>query len=1367
MRKLSELIKLDKYTNKIQEPSLTLKTRNFDIIGKISKYTNWSTSFVGNGLDEISFEVHKYINGKPCPVWDDLIDLKVVNVDDYKNFEIQVEYTDSTETIKSVHGVSLETELGQLYLNDFHVNDEEATSAAITEYNKEDFDAEGKFIPTVLYNKDDPRHSLLHRVLKDKAPHWSIGHVTPYVTLTEDDEAELVERFQRTYTVDGETIYDFLTGTVAPESNVIFIFDTINRRIDCYSLCDCYVKDGDLRKQVCSAIGEDTKVLISKKKLANEISISSNKDSVKNCFRIEGGDDVITDMIRAVNMNGSNYIYQFADFQYNDMPENLVDAIKSYQAKIYNPEIQNEYYGENGIFTRLCDAYKQFAYLQSEMMPAVSSECPFTNSHEQYEDLKSKLTSIIIGVSSTNNYDDNLFVGVTNNIEAMAQILIDSRYTLEIIKDTTSYNSSTKEWTGTIQIKKVSDETDYYPKSVNGEFSETITVSVNDDKSDPLNLPYTRQKIDKALAKGDMSLVDYDADQLHDEDPKVAYDKKYEYFDQYCQSRLQSFLDGYNSCLSVLMSGNVESEIKDTLYKEYKNRFDVVNDVLTKRNEEVAEIEKQIGLISEEQIEFQKELDFYTYLENVETGLYEKFCAYRREDTYSNSNYISDGLETTSELIAKAQELLKVSEAELKKACVLQRTVSASLNNLFALKEFEPLYDSFDLFNYIRVQTEDELLKLRLIGVDISGDSLSDINVTFSEQVETVDGNMTDLESIIQQASSIASSYSSTALQAKQGSEARNRIAEIYSSGLNAANTMLKNSDNNEVTISASGIIAKRMDDEGFYGEKALRIIGNGIYMTEDNWATVAMAIGEIPNEDGSDTYYGVIAEQLIGKMIAGEKLIIGNENGTVSVTGEGITIKNGLIQSANYEENVSGSMLDLTNGTFNYAGGNLTYSDDVLSVKGKIYANGGTFDGNITSNATIVGGKLVGSEITNGNNFSVDKDGNMKCSNADIEGKITATSGTFTGDITSGSTITGSTINGGSIIIGSNFGVDSSGNMNCSNATISGVVNATGGTFTNTITCKGTISGGNLSGSTISGGSITIGNNFSVNTSGNMIAKNASISGTVTAEDFTVWDAIKMQTSITLPPSTNTIMSMESGLTSEFSVNQTKLRLFDAVRVGENVLICGKNNIGYGVYGKSKLILNSNSSYVKLESATASVSLTSAATASLRPDDDYGGSINLGHSDYHWKQIYCDSGSITLSDETKKENIHDISEKYENLFFKVIPKTYKLKDTENVTHDRIHMGAISQGVEKAMQEVGLEPYELSFFCKDLAIEAVENADGSITENPVLDENGNEIYNYALRYQEWIMLNTHMIQKAYKIIETQQEEINKLKAMIN
>ena len=281
------IIRLDKNTKTVYTPTLTLMTRDFNPLGKISKYLNWNISLQANGVDEISFDVNKtyydeYGNKITCPVWDNLIDLKIVDVDGLGKFEITVSYTDNAETIKSVHGQSLEVELGQLYLRDFHVNDEEAITGEITEYNKMHFDANGNFIPTVFYDPTNKYNSLLHRVLADKAPHWSIGYVTPYVTLGENEEAEKVEDFVRTYTVDGTDIYSFLTEDVAKETNVVFLFDTNTRTINCYSLEDCYV-DGEL---VQKAIGEDTNVLISKKKLANEIDIESNKDDVKNCFRI-------------------------------------------------------------------------------------------------------------------------------------------------------------------------------------------------------------------------------------------------------------------------------------------------------------------------------------------------------------------------------------------------------------------------------------------------------------------------------------------------------------------------------------------------------------------------------------------------------------------------------------------------------------------------------------------------------------------------------------------------------------------------------------------------------------------------------------------------------------------------------------------------------------------------------------------------------------------------------------------------------------------------------------------------------------------------------------------------------------------------
>lgn len=982
-KKPYDVIKIDKYTKKIQVPNLLLMTRSFDIIGKIPYFTDWNISLVGNGMDEISFNVHKYVNGNRCPVWDDLIDLKIVDVRGFGRFEISVDYTDNTETVKSVHGVSLEAELAQIPLYEFHVNDDDAMSMEITEHNADDFDENGSFIPTVFYHRilpDDTtdeakkkrKHSLLHRVLADKAPHWSIGYVTPYVTLDEESQPESVDTFQRTYTCDGTTIYDFLTGDVAAESNVIFVFDTINRKINCYSLCDCI--DQETGEILAKGIGEDTSILISKRKLANEITISSNKDNVKNCFRIEGGDDVITDMVRVVNMNGSNYIYQFADFQYNDMPEELVKSIKEYHEKLSDQK--DVYYGEDGIYTRLCQKYDDLAYYESSMMPeVVISE---TTAEEQYNKMVEELTDIstTIGVSSFENYNDNLFVGVSNNVEAMADILIDARYKAKVIEGSTSYNSTSHEWTGNIQITRAADDTDYYPKNNTEAYQNKIIIKISNDE-----LTYTRQKIEKALSKGSMLDIDFDVAEMNDDEIR-------EYFNLYSLNRLKSFYDGYNSCLSVLMAMPADSSVRQEMYDKYYSRMSIVCDILNIRQAQVDSINADIENIIKEQAAFQNKLNFQKYLGD---DLYKIFCSYRREDSYTNSNYISDGL-STSECLAKAKELVEAATKEAKKACVLQRTVSTSLNNLFALPEFEPLYESFALFNYIRIRTEDEILKLRLIGVEFIGESVSDINVTFSEQIESIDGTMNDLQSIIQQASSMATSFPSTTLQAKKGAEAQSTISDMFNNGLNAAKTMLASGEDQDVTITKSGIICRRKEDEGYYSPNALRITNNIIGFTRDGWATVSEAIGEIlytdPTTGEKSWKYGIIAEAIIGKLIAGENMYIGNKEGSVQITGDGIDITNGSIQLTN---GINTICIDPDN------------EEKLFSIKSGetdcLYTDN---EGNL--NLT---GKITGGEININDNFIVNEEGNIVS-----KGNMSLADGDLTYNSENGLEITGGNLN-------------------------------------------------------------------------------------------------------------------------------------------------------------------------------------------------------------------------------------------------------------------------------------------------------------------------------------------------------------------
>ena len=419
--KPSKIIKIDKHTNKIALPTILLQNRSFDTIGKLN-YTNFNASLVANGIDEVSFEVHKYVDGKKCAIWDSLQDLKVVHVEGYGKFEISVNYTDNTETTKSVHGQSLEVELGQISLHEFHVNDE--VDLEMNDY-----------VPTVFWDTDRPERSLLHRVLADKAPHWSWGKVTSKIALDEESKPESSSTFQRTYTADGETIYDFLTGTVAEESNVIFEFDTFHRVINCYSLCDCI--DQETGEVICKGIGEDTNVLVSKNKLANEISISSNKDSVKNCFKIEGGDDVISDMVRAVNMTGSDYIYVFSEFQLNDMSEKLRKKLIDYQGNISNKNLQDEYYGENGIFTRICKAYEDLSYYESSMMPNV--EIKTTTAEEQYNLVKQKLIQNHVGIHEFSKYKPTSFSNLTSSVEEMANVYVDARYEVTIIDKNLKY----------------------------------------------------------------------------------------------------------------------------------------------------------------------------------------------------------------------------------------------------------------------------------------------------------------------------------------------------------------------------------------------------------------------------------------------------------------------------------------------------------------------------------------------------------------------------------------------------------------------------------------------------------------------------------------------------------------------------------------------------------------------------------------------------------------------------------------------------------------------------------------------------------------------------------------------------------------
>lgn len=146
-----------------------------------------------------------------------------------------------------------------------------------------------------------------------------------------------------------------------------------------------------------------------------------------------------------------------------------------------------------------------------------------------------------------------------------------------------------------------------------------------------------------------------------------------------------------------------------------------------------------------------------------------------------------------------------------------------------------------------------------------------------------------------------------------------------------------------------------------------------------------------------------------------------------------------------------------------------------------------------------------------------------------------------------------------------------------------------------------------------------------------------------------------------------------------------------------------------------------------------------------------------LGTADIPWNSLYSISSPVIISDKNKKHDItylcdnKDVGDKFEKFFLKLKAAVFRYNEN---TSNRLHMGGISQDVEAAMRELGMDSTEFAGFCKDIRYTYTEFDENGIglEESKVAetDEDGNIVYDYFLRYEEFIFLCIHMTQKLWK-----------------
>lgn len=980
--------KVDEITGEIVQPQVFLCDRQLNKIGEIYPVGDLRIKCVVNGADEISFSTPKNVSDHENPLYHKIKDYSIVFVRGFGYFEVSPTINDTYTSIKTINGNSLgESELSQLF----------CTLECNTSNDMEDF---GKshptelYISTVLYS-DKVEHSLIHRILT-YAPNYTVGTVE-----------DTIKNIQRTFSFSRKDIISCFSE-IAQEIGCIFDIvvrknedGMVERVVNIYDAQYCKdCRSRNVINGVCqncgstniSGIGEDTNIAVGTDNLSDEITLTPD-GNMKNCFIVEGGDDIITDTVEGILPSGNKKLYMFSpetkELFSSELQEKYDDYITQFNdsREPYENLLEIEY----GILDLIL-------YLQSGRMPTPETSYTPDNTVDGTDSgLKREVNHIINkysthfpqGLGHTDNSDTISRNGIVRQV---LSLFVDDGYMVR--QENGYYDNEKLRWTGDILVYEIKDNSSkaiihVSENSSTIEYSDTETqdtipfcIKFSEDyttylkqmvaittknyeliEEQGLNQPKEWQKyslnrlysyqsgyqacietLEEIICKSDLPAIINEAEAIK----KKYYDRKTE-ISEY-MTRLEDIifhLCSYYGNFDIIPSSikseptiiatadsafiNMEhyirygtwlgeSENKITDYPIYCKNCGSKNVTLTGCKQcktsnvstysELAKTVYENYMLDPTPLETQrkqirKNNDLREFLNDLNTkkDLYKELCSFIREDVYTNSNFISDGL-SNSELIQKSRELIQKAEQELAKACISQHTLSGNIYSFAAYsrlsKEDFPIsgvYDGFKLGNFMRYFADDgKTYKLRLSSEEFSWtDSGAELNVEFTDTIEYSNGSISDLASLMQTMGNLATSFDSVKKQAEQGVEANHTFQKIKDEGLQSALSNVLNARDLDVQIDERGILLRKYDYElDDYDQYQMKLINRNIVMTKNNWKDASMAIG-LGRYNG-EPVYGVWADVLVGDLIVGNNLLIKNEQGTVEITGDGIKITKGVI---------------------------------------------------------------------------------------------------------------------------------------------------------------------------------------------------------------------------------------------------------------------------------------------------------------------------------------------------------------------------------------------------------------------------------------------------------------------------------------
>lgn len=400
-----------------------------------------------------------------------------------------------------------------------------------------------------------------------------------------------------------------------------------------------------------------------------------------------------------------------------------------------------------------------------------------------------------------------------------------------------------------------------------------------------------------------------------------------------------------------------------------------------------------------------------------------------KQSVYQNDCYVRTSIMSDVEIQEQSQKLYNMGDIVLSRLSQPRYTFSGEIINFLALKEFDVFSDQLQLGCEMCVSIDDvNCFYPILLEYELDFDDIEESSFTFCNALRPSNGEF-DYASIFEgfQSSINNISYSKGMWEDYIASGDKSSFDDFKNNALDLAKKEIISNDGQDFKISSYGIRGKKLGSTN-----EIWITNNCIAFSKNNFSSASLALGETTINGVKS--FGLIADHVVGNLIAGKSLIINNSNNTVKIDGEGIIATNAnltLLKS----DGSSGVYLNPSDGIkiksrinnvlqdvfYVDAGGNLNF-------KGNLTGATGTFSGNIN------GASFIGGSININDKFTVDNVGNC------VASSLTAKQAKFNSCDLKDSTFEAGSIKGSSIDIGDGaFTVNSTGYVYGSNMKIGG----------------------------------------------------------------------------------------------------------------------------------------------------------------------------------------------------------------------------------------------------------------------------------------------------------------------------------------